>query len=287
MTREFLAVLLIAQAVAWALWEWRRTTGERRLHRQVQVQLGLRDPDPVAGRPATAPLGADRSFWVALTSAVALALAGVVLIGPGGLLLGVVPVTVRVVRRRRAANARAQALATGLGPALQLVADNLRVGRDLVSALTEVAASSAEPVRSVFSSVVAESRLGVGVAEALARQADIENDRHLRVVASAVGLHAEHGGNLTEILTGVAETITEEDRLRRSIATLTADGRYSARILMALPVLVLAAFTLIDPDYPAPLLTEPGGRVLTGIAIVLAATGWAWLRSLSSPPVVA
>jgi tight adherence protein B len=283
-SRQILAWLLLAQAIGWGLWELRRSAADRRLHRQVQVQLGLREPEVVAGGVASE---SDASRWLFIVFAAALGLAGAAVIGPGGALLGVVPVAVRTVRRRRRAAARSEALAAGLGPALQMVADNLRVGRDLVSALAEVAASSAEPVRSVFAAVVAETRLGVSVQEAMARQAEEEADRHLRVVASAVGLHAEHGGNLTEILAGVAETISEEDRLRRSIATLTADGRYSARILMALPVLVLAAFTLIDPDYAAPLVEEPAGRVLIGVAVVLAVTGWAWLRSLGAPPVVA
>jgi tight adherence protein B len=277
-------VLLLAQAGVWGAVTLRRAAAERRLHRSVQVQLGLRQR-PTVRRTGPDPRQVHRWLFVALS--VTVGLIGAVLFSWPGLMLGAVPVVVRSVRRRRAAAARAEALSSGLAPALHLVVDNLRVGRDLVSSLAEVADSSSEPVRTVFATVVAETRLGVDVAEAMDRQAAAEQDRHLKVIASAIGLHVEHGGNLTEILNGVAETIAEEDRLRRSVDTLTADGRYSARILMALPVLVLAAFTLIDPQYAAPLVSEPAGRILSGLGVLLAVVGWAWLRSLSSPPVVA
>jgi tight adherence protein B len=282
--RTVVGALLVLQAGVWSVVLLGRMSAEYRLHRSVQAQLGLR-PRPIVRADATV---AQRSRqWLVPALSLLAAMVGAALIGWGGLVLGVVPPAGQWLHRRRRAVARAEALAGGLAPALQLVVDNLRVGRDLVSSLAEVADASAEPVRSVFATVVAETRLGVGVAEAMARQAETEDNRHLQIIASAIGLHVEHGGNLTEILTGVAETIAEEDRLRRSVATLTADGRYSARILMALPILVLAAFTLIDPSYAAPLVTEPAGRVLSAMAVVLGVSGWAWLRSLSSPPVVA
>jgi tight adherence protein B len=187
---------------------------------------------------------------------------------------------------RRAERARAKALAIELGPALQLVVDNLRVGRDLVSAMEEVAASAAPPVDEILSTVVAETQLGGRVDVVIARQAELEGDRHLRVVASAVGLHVEHGGNLVEILSSVVETIEEEDRLRRNIASLTADGRLSSSVLLALPVLTLIVVSVLSPGYATSLLTDPLGRIMSVVGLVLGVVGWAWLRRLANPDII-
>jgi tight adherence protein B len=212
--------------------------------------------------------------------------AGAVTFGPLGVVLGLAPVLVVTTRRHRADARRAAQLAVELGPALQLVVDNLRVGRDLVSALAEVSETASEPVSSIFANVVAETRVGARVDVALRTQADSENDRHLRVVASAVGLHTEHGGNLVEILSSVVETIEEEDRLRRTIAAITADGRLSGQVLLALPIFSLIAVSVLSPGYALPLVTSPLGVMMSVAAVVLGVAGWFWLRTLSRPAVL-
>jgi tight adherence protein B len=188
---------------------------------------------------------------------------------------------------KRADRQRSMALAASLAPALQLLVDNLRVGRDLVSALSEVSESADEPVASLFATVVSEVRLGARVDDAFVGVADAEGDRHLSVVASAVGLNIEFGGNLVEILGSVIESLEEEDRLRRDIDSLTADGRLSSSVLLALPVLTLIVVSVLSPGYAAPLINDPIGRLMSGAGVVLAVIGWTWLRALSSTEVVA
>ncbi len=219
--------------------------------------------------------------WVSGCAAV-----GVVLFGPGGLLAGGIPLLAGRLSRQRAERVRARNLATELAPSLQLLVDNLRVGRDLVSALAEVAGTVGEPIGSMFASVVAEVRLGSPVGAAFAVVADAEGDRHLRAVSSAVSLHSEHGGNLVEILSTVIETIEEEDRLRRDLAALTADGRLSSQVLLGMPVVALLAVSVLSPGYATPLFATAMGRVLSVMAVTMAGVGWLWLRALSRPGVL-
>jgi tight adherence protein B len=150
-----------------------------------------------------------------------------------------------------------------------------------------VSETTAEPLKSILQEVVAEARLGTPVEEVLQTVALREDDRHLNIVASAIGLHARHGGSLVEILDSVTETIEEEDRLRREIRSATADGRLSATVLLAMPPVSLALVSLLSPDYAAPLVTEPLGRAMSVTAVVLGVTGWRWLRVLSNPRVSA
>ena len=270
-------------AAAVAVLAYRQFANERTVRQRALEQIGLRTP--VAR--ATHPRFGDRRLLALIGIGVLISLAAALVFGPMGLFLGAAPVVVDSMRTKRVARQRSAALAAGLAPALQLLVDNLRVGRDLVSALTEVSESADEPVASLFATVVSEVRLGARVDAAFTAVADAEGDRHLSVVASAVGLNIEFGGNLVEILGSVIESIEEEDRLRRDIASLTADGRLSSMVLLALPVLTLLVVSVLSPGYASPLIDEPLGRLLSGAGVVLGVGGWVWLRALSNPEVVA
>lgn len=191
-----------------------------------------------------------------------------------------------LVRRPGHNRRRTDALATELGPALELIVGHLRIGRNFMSALDEVSETVPEPLRSLLREVVSEARLGSPVHEVLQTVADRENERHLSIVASALGLQARLGGSLVEILETVITTIEEEDRLRRDIRSLTADGRLSAQILLAMPPVMLVVVSLISPGYAEPLLSDPLGRAMSVTALGLALVGWRWLRRLSSPRVI-
>lgn len=202
--------------------------------------------------------------------------------GPAGLVVAPVPWLVDTAWRRRSDRIRADALTSELGPALQLVIGQLRIGRNIVGAISEVSQAVPPPLGPIFRDAVANAQLGVPIDEELMRIAQQEANRHLEIVASAVGIQAKLGGSLTDILQAVVEDIEEEDRLRRDIRSLTADGRMSAQILLAMPPAMLLFVSFMSPGYAAPLLNDPLGRVMSVAAVVLAAVGVQWLRVLSS-----
>jgi len=278
-----LAAVVLGAAAAVAMLGYRRYSTERKVRRRSLEQIGLLEPATEARRHL--PLDRHRLVLVAVGAVMGVAL--VFVIGPLGLLVGAAPLLIDSWMTTRARRRRSAALAAGLAPALQLLVDNLRVGRDLVSALTEVAKAADEPVASIFSTVVDEVRLGARVDAAFTQVAEAEHDRHLDVVASAIGLNAEFGGNLVEILSSVVESIEEEDRLRRDIDSLTADGRLSSTVLLVLPVITLVVVSVLSPGYATPLVAEPLGRAMSMVGVVLGAVGWFWLRRLSTPEVVA
>jgi tight adherence protein B len=254
----------------------------RGLHRRARQQVGLVPPDdPRQGTFASVVLTSP--YTVAAT----VGLFGIAFAGPVGVSAGVVPIVVTRSRRTREQRRRSQELADQLAPTLQLMVGHLRIGGNVLSALSEVSESTSDPLKSILQEVVAEARLGSPVEDVLQAVAERESDRHLNIVASAIGLHARHGGSLVEILDSVTETIEEEDRLRRDIRSATADGRLSATVLLAMPPVSLALVSLLSPDYARPLVTEPLGRAMSVTAVVLGVTGWRWLRVLSNPRVVA
>lgn len=253
----------------------------RMLARRARAQLGLiDDPDrtndddlPTRRMPSPATLA----------STGLVSLVGLIALGPIGLLAGGLPwIVTRSVQRSRARR-RAAALDAALAPALQLVVDQLRVGRTLTAALDAASISADEPLAGILNRVVNTHRLGTPLADVLESVAADEGNHHLDVIASAIGLHSRQGGSISEILTTVVESIEEEDRLRRDLLTLTADARLSANVLLAMPVGALVITSLLSPGYATPLIETPLGRLLSGAGLALGAIGVIWLRHLARP----
>jgi tight adherence protein B len=162
-----------------------------------------------------------------------------------------------------------------------VVIGQLQVGRGVLAAIAEVASSTPAPLGEILTDAISEARLGTPIEEVFSVMATRENEPHLEILASALGLHARHGGSIVEIMQILVETIDEEESLQRDIRSLTADGRLSARVLLAMPPVSLGLISLMSPGYAAPLITEPLGRALTVLALCLGLFGWRWLTYLS------
>ena len=282
MSARMFAALLFALASALAVTEIVNVRHRRLTIRRARQQVGLL----VADAEETRPVLRGWSPRLIVASLV-MSVIGVAVAGPVGLVFAAAPVLVARSWSKRQRRRRQEALADELGPALQMIIGHLRIGRNASAALVEVAESCSGPLKEVLTEVVAEARLGSPLDEVLTSVSEREGNRHLGIVASAIGLHARHGGSLVEILDTVVETIEEEDRLRRDIKSLTADGRLSAKVLLAMPPAMLAIISVLSPGYATPLANTSFGRMLALVGVVLGLVGWQWLRHLATPKVVA
>ena len=280
--RSLIASILFGIAAVVVVSEQARSRGRRLVVKRARQQVGLLPVEDQRKTKRGLPID-PRLVGVGVLAM----LAGAVALGPFGGALGMVPIMSWRSWRARKERKRRERLADQLAPALQLVVGHLRIGRNVTAAFSEVAAETEGPLGELFSEVLSEVRLGASLDESLQVVADREGDRHLGVVASAIGLQSRHGGSLVEILETVVETIEEEDRLRRDIRSLTADGRLSAQVLLAMPIAMLVLVTILSPGYTAPLIEHPTGRAMSASGIVLGLVGWRWLRALSTPKVVA
>jgi tight adherence protein B len=131
---------------------------------------------------------------------------------------------------------------------LQLVTTALRSGYGITQALESVAEEAEEPARSEFAHVLVESRLGRDLSDSMRALAQRMESKDLEWVVSAIDINRETGGNLSEVLNTVSTTIRERGRMARHVRTLTAEGRLSARILIALPMVMLAWQWRVNPD---------------------------------------
>lgn len=276
------AALAFGIAAVLAVVEIGRSRDRRLVVLRARQQVGLAPESDTTSRRQLSRTAVNLGVIGAFT-----AVLGVVSFGAAGALAGVVPVMGWRSWNARRARKRREQLADQLAPALQLVVGHLRIGRNVMAALSEVAEDTPAPLGDLLRDVVSEVRLGAAVEEVLQDVAEREQDRHLGVVASAIGLQSRHGGSLVEILETVVETIEEEDRLRRDIRSLTADGRLSATVLLAMPPAMFVIVSLLSPGYTAPLFETSLGRSMSMAGLFLGFVGWRWLRSLGTPKVVA
>jgi tight adherence protein B len=204
------------------------------------------------------------------------------LLMPGGLAIFVgialTPMIARAYVQRRIDTRRAKFIEQ-LPDMLQTMVSSLRAGYGLPQALDVAANQSPEPTRSELQRVQFESRIGRDPGEALQSVADRMNSQDFNWVVSAMQINREVGGELALVLDNVGETVRERQKLRRQINVLTAEGRLSAYVLTALPILLAVALLVTNPDYFEP-LGSGGGIVLVVVAIGLLSAGWVWIRRL-------
>ena len=205
------------------------------------------------------------------------------MIGPVGIFLGVIPALIARSLNKRSARKRQRALNDALAPALQRIVDQLHVGRTISAAIEASVEHASDPLDGIFRRVISDNNVGIPIDVSLTTIAAEERNRHLDIIASALALHAQHGGSLTDILVAVLESIEEEDRLRRDLLTLTADARLSANVLLAMPIGALVITSLLSPGYATPLIASSAGRFMSVSGAVLGMLGVLWLRHLAQP----
>lgn len=204
---------------------------------------------------------------------VALAAAGLVVglrFSPGalspyilGLIFAAVPYLWLVVAEKRAlAKFEEQ-----LPETLDLLARSMRSGHALMVGFEIVVEELLDPIRTEFSAAVTEINLGLSMKEALENMCARVPSSDLRFFVIAVTIQRETGGNLAEILDNISRLIRERMSFRRQVQALTAEGRLSAKILLALPVLMFVYLYMVNYDYISLLWTEKLGRMMLAGAI--------------------
>lgn len=197
-----------------------------------------------------------------------------------GLLLGLlVPVVTKVVLRQRATKRR-QAFADQLDESLALMASALRAGHSLVRALDTVSREAASPTAEEFARIVNENRIGRDLVEAMHVTAERMENEDFGWITDAVAIQRDTGGNLNEVLERIAGTIRERNQIKREVHTLSAEGRMSAVILMALPIVTAVGMSLVNPGYMAPLFEGTTGILVLVMAVVMFGIGAVWMRAV-------
>ena len=144
-----------------------------------------------------------------------------------------------------------------LPDAVELMVRSLRVGHPFASAVQIVSKEIKDPLASEFGIIADESAYGRDVGEALKDMAERIGLQDLRFLAVAVTIQQVSGGNLAEILDGLAKVIRARFRLFRRVKAITAEAQWSGKFLSAFPVVALIVINVADPHYYDVVMDHP------------------------------
>lgn len=167
-----------------------------------------------------------------------------------------------------------------LPEAIDLIARAVRAGHPLSAGLRMAAEEAPDPLASEFRITFEEQKFGLPFEEALLGLGDRIQIMDVKILITAILVQREVGGNLSEILQTIAETMRARFNLRRQVRVYTAQGRMSGYTLAALPILVGLVITIINPDYMKMLFHEPVGQAMLAGAGALQLIGFVWIRSI-------
>jgi tight adherence protein B len=144
-----------------------------------------------------------------------------------------------------------------LPDAVELMVRSLRVGNPFVSSIQIVANEVQDPLATEFGVIADECAYGRDVGEALKDLAQRLDMQDLRFLSVAVGIQQQSGGNLAEILAGLAQVIRARFRLFRRVKAITAEAKWSGKFLSGFPVFCLVFILVKDPGYYDEVIDHP------------------------------
>lgn len=175
---------------------------------------------------------------------------------------------------------RESAFTNQLGDCLTMVANAMRAGFSFLQAMDLISKEMEPPISDEFRHVMRDINLGASLERALEDMDRRVNSPDYSLVVTAVLIQQQVGGDLAHILDTISETIQDRIRMRREVKTLTAQGRMSGWVLVALPLFTGLLINFISPGYMEPLLKEKAGQIAICLAIVMDIIGYLVIQKI-------
>lgn len=182
-----------------------------------------------------------------------------------------------LVRKRKK---RIQKLVLQLPDVFDLMSQALRAGHALAGAIQMISEQLPDPIAKEFARVFQEQNLGIKVEEALLNMANRVDQMDVRFFVTAVLIQRQTGGDLAEVLDKIGAVIRGRVQLLGTVQALTAEGRMSGWVLLALPVVVFAASFVVNREYAQTLVSTSTGRMMLGTALAMDLMGMAMIKKI-------
>ncbi|HBX24056.1 MAG TPA: secretion system protein [Desulfotomaculum sp.] len=167
-----------------------------------------------------------------------------------------------------------------LGDMLMLMSNYLRAGHSITRAIELVSREVPPPLADELKKFVKDVNMGGALVESLQALDRRIGDDDLGLVITAILINHQVGGNLAEVLDNIHHTIRERTRLKGEIRALTAEGRLSGIILALIPVAVGVVIFFLNPGFINVLFSEPLGRIMLLLALLLQLVGAMFIRRI-------
>lgn len=182
-----------------------------------------------------------------------------------GLFMGALPVFWLMRRRKK----RILAFLSAMPEAVELISRALRAGHGLASGLRLVSEEMKGPIAVEFTRVFEEQNLGIPIELALRNMADRVPGMDVRFFVIAVVIQRQTGGDLAEVLDKIGRLIRQRFELQGHVKSLTAEGRLSGIVLLAMPPSLLLLISFLNYEYASYLFKNPTGVKLLAATVVM------------------
>ncbi len=180
----------------------------------------------------------------------------------------------------RSISKRVAKLNAQLPEALTLISNSIKAGFGLMQALDLASREMEHPLSTEIRRTLHDINVGSATDTAFESMADRCGSEDLDIVVTAMLIQQSTGGNLAEILDGVAHTMRDRIRIRGEIKTLTSQQMLTGMVIGGLPIAMMVLFTVVNPGYIDPLFTRTAGQLLLACAAVLEFFGVMVIRKI-------
>lgn len=163
---------------------------------------------------------------------------------------------------------------------IALISNALKSGMSLMQAVHMVANESMEPTRSEFQHLISQQQLGQTLEEGLLEMQKRQPSDDFKLIVQSILTLKETGGNIAATFDTIAETMRERHKVTGKIQALTAQGLVQAVIVGSMPAALLFMFSIISPDYVAPLFETGLGWIALFLAFMLICIGSVWMKKI-------
>jgi tight adherence protein B len=174
---------------------------------------------------------------------------------------------------RRRKSSRLNAFNKQLPDTITLIANALRAGSSFLQAIELVVREARPPINTEFGRVIREVNLGLPFDVALENMVRRVKSEDFELMATAIAIQHQVGGNLAEILDSIAFTIRERVRIKGEINTLTAQQRLSGYVVAGLPIGLAAILFVIAPSFFQPMFDKPPDLLGIPVGVILLVVG--------------
>lgn len=271
-----------------ALAEW-ETVGQllrdRRLSRNRFIDQQLKQwpfPKKVQAAIAQAGMTVMTDTWLAFCTGSALMFSVIAMLfglpGIAAFLLGLTGLALPMMFLAYRKWQRRLRIESQLPDVLDSISRAMQAGNSFTGSLSVVARDTVEPLGAELRLVSEEINFGSSTRDALMAMADRLDSMDIRYFVIAVLIHAQTGGNLTDLLRSLSGLIRDRQRLRKLGRALSAEGRLSAWILVVMPFVTAVMLHFVNPQFMSQLWTDPRGLMAVQgmLALMLLGSIWIW-----------
>ena len=221
---------------------------------------------------------------IQLATALLLAILGLLRFGLGAefLVLAVIGYVLPALYLRQRRGRRLRQFDAGLPRAMELIANSMKAGQSVAQSLAAVTDNAQPPLSDEFLLARREIELGASVDSALNNMVKRIGSNDLRLMVMVITIQRSVGGDLPAILVTLADTMRQREEMRAEINAATAQSRATALIITLLPIVAAVLLYFIVRDYFRPMLVNPLGWFMLGLAALLLFVGNLIIRRLTA-----